>query len=108
MIYYKDEEYVETEHVGLATSSFETEKFRDVAFMLEKLMTDVDEKVPDLITYKLKNGLRPYANMVTVLNDFAERKVVIGQIIYELQVFLLRKVNCTDYSTTVKCQICAI
>ena len=101
MIYYRADGYHETENVGLVTSSFEAEKFTAVAQTFESLMEGDNDKVPDLLHLKLKNSLRPYTNFIGSLHMFADRKVLIRGLVYDLYVYLLEKINEKDYSATI-------
>jgi len=101
LLYYKAEGYVEQEEVGIVTTNFEPEKFREVAKRLNEIMTEDQGDVPPLIFLKLKNSLKPYEHEGENLCNFADKKIVIGEKMYQLQVFLLSKVNEFDYRTTI-------
>ncbi len=102
LLYYKDEGYIENLKLGIVTSSFESEKFKMVAEKLEKLVKEEVESVPTLVNLKLKNNLRPYEKEIEPLYNFSERKIVIGNNVYPLYVFILQKINETDYEANIK------
>ncbi len=93
---------MEEADVGIVTNSFEQEKFREVAEKLEKMVTDDKEEIPSLISFKLKNNLRAYTTEIVTLYNFADKKILIGEKMYELNVFLLQKISETDYEATIK------
>lgn len=105
LLYYKDDGYLEEEMVGIVTKSFEAEKFKSVADKLEKMVSEEKKDVPQLVSFKLKNNLRAYEAEIESLYNFADKKIVISKTIYQLQVFLLQRVNETDYETTIKLAI---
>lgn len=106
-LYFSDAGYIETENIGIVTTSFEMGKFKDVATTLENLMSDDEKGITDLITFKLKKSLRAYENMVEPLYNFADRKAVFFNKTYKLSVFIMQKLNEQDYGTSVKIANCA-
>lgn len=102
ILYYKDDGYVESENIGIVTKSFEPEKFRRVAEQLKEMVTENNDDIPSLVSIKLKNNLRAYKSEIESLYNFSDKKIAINKEIYSLQVFLLQKVNDTDYETTIK------
>lgn len=102
MIYYNDEGYIEQENVGIATKSFEQEKFKAVADYIEQLLKKEDNNVSMLVATKLKNNLRQYENMIQPLRNFSQKILEISGMEYELQVYLLEKVSDTEYEIIIK------
>lgn len=102
LVYYKDDDYVETENVGIVTKNFEPEKFRAVAEKLENMVTEDKEDIPALVSIKLKNNLRAYKTEIGTLYNFADRKIMIRKKAYQLNLFLLQKVNDTNYETVIQ------
>ena len=102
LVYYKDDDYVETENVGIVTKNFEPEKFRAVAEKLENMVTEEKEDIPALVSIKLKNNLRAYKTEIETLYNFADRKIMIRKKVYQLNLFLLQKVNDTNYETVIQ------
>lgn len=103
LLYYEDDGYVEKEEVGIVTKNFEAEKFRAVAGRLEEIVKDANTTVAQLVSYKLKNNLKPYMCEVKPLYDFADKKVTIREKKYNLNVFRLQKKEGeNDYETTIQ------
>ncbi|MBQ6889091.1 MAG: hypothetical protein IJN54_16445 [Lachnospiraceae bacterium] len=102
LLYYKADGYVEEERVGIVTKSFESEKFKRVAEKLERMVTEEDTDVPTLVSYKLKNNIRAYRTEIEPLYNFADKKIVLNKTTYQLKVFVLQKINDTDYEITIK------
>lgn len=105
LIYYKDAGYIEQEHVGIVTKSFEPEKFRAVAQKLERLISEEKKNISTLVSLKLKNSIRPYEPEIKTLYNFADKKIIIHEREYPLQVYILQKANSTDYEITIKWMI---
>lgn len=70
MIYYKDDGYSETEFIGIATKSFEPEKFRAAARYLESMRNRQNSEVMKMPEIKLKPLLYPYIQEAGKLRDF--------------------------------------
>lgn len=103
LLYYKDDGYLEDERVGIVTKNFEPEKFKAVAKQLEKMIKNQEEvKVPPLVSFKLKNILRPYESEIKPLCDFANKRIKINGREYDLQVFLLQQINESDFEIIIK------
>lgn len=102
LLFLKDEGYIENAKFGIATSSFEPAKFRAVAEKLQKLVTEEVQSVPTLVNMKLKNNLRAYETEIEPLYNFSEGKIAIGNVIYPLNIFILQKINETDYEVNIK------
>lgn len=102
LLYYKDDGYTEQEKIGIVTKSFEAEKFRNVAERLQNVVFEEKKAISQLISFKVKNNLRAYETEIEPLYHFADKKILLGKKMYELQVFLLNKMNETDYETTIK------
>ena len=47
--------------------------------------------------YKLKNILRPYSSEIERLKLFAKKKLMVGEKVYDLQVYLLKKKSDSEY-----------
>lgn len=90
-IYYKAQNYQETENFCIITKNFEPEKFKKVSQMLSDLFEKTDERIPKLIETKLKTDLRPYLSEKAKLEKFAEKKIILGNSIHDLTVILLEK-----------------
>lgn len=101
MLYYKDDDYVEQENVGIVTKSFESEKFIAVAERLKKLIVE-EESISPLILYKAKNRVNAYKGQIEPLYNFAQQKVEIKGKMYQLQVFLMSKINESDYQASIQ------
>lgn len=89
---------------GIATRSFEANKFLAVADFLEKLKYNHIEKpsnMSDLIWLKFQRNLNPYKTQVQSLRNFAEKIVEVGGKEYKLQVFLLEKNNESDFEISI-------
>lgn len=102
MLYYKDAAYNERENVGIVTKNFEPKKFVAVAERLEKLIAEQEKSIPPLILYKTKNNINAYKGEIESLYNFAQQKIAIKGKLYQMQVFLLDKLNATDYQTTIQ------
>lgn len=100
MIYYHAGGYHETEQIGLVTKNFEANKFAEAAELLEKVFDEDDESILPLIRFKFKTNLKPYLSEGEQLRRFAEKKVLIGEKIYDLNVYLLNKRNDAEYDLT--------
>lgn len=98
LVIYRDENYEETLEFGIATRSFEPEKFSAVADFLERL-DDLTkpENMQDLLWIKLKTTLKPYSSEIKKLKNFADKKVCISGQTYDLKVFILEKQSETEY-----------
>lgn len=102
LIYYQDEGYTEQLDFGIATKSFESEKFIAVANFLENLENlQKPEYMQPLVWLKFKTNLMPYVSEIVTLRNFAKQKVSISGQLYELKVFILEKSNETEYATTI-------
>ena len=104
LIYYQADGYEEDVKFGIATRSFEANKFLAVADFLEKLKYNHIEKpsnMPDLIWLKFQRNLNPYKTQVQSLRNFAEKIVEVGGKEYKLQVFLLEKNNESDFEISI-------
>lgn len=99
---YRDEEFVEKLEFGIATRSFEAEKFANVADFLEKL-DDMEkpESVPELLWVKFKNSFRPYSSEIVKLRDFSNKRVSISGEQYDLRVYILEKEDEGKYAVTI-------
>lgn len=76
---------------------------KKVAEQLENLIKNKEEvKVSPLVSFKLKNSLRPYESEIKPLYDFADKKIIINSHEYDLQVFLLKQINESDFEITIK------
>ena len=104
LIYYQADGYEEDVKFGIATISFEANKFLAVADFLEKLKYNHIEKpsnMQDLIWLKFQRNLNPYKTQVQSLRNFAEKIVEVGGKEYKLQVFLLEKNNESDFEISI-------
>ena len=97
MIYYHDKGYHETEQIGIVTKNFEKHKFFAAASMIETIFGEDDKNIMPLIKLKLKGNLKPYLSEVDRLKQFSKKKVEIGDKMYALNVYLLRKRNDSEY-----------
>lgn len=102
ILYYKDEGFKEREILGLVTGNFESSKFVEAADLLESLFEYADSSIPRLIELKLKKNLMAYRNESIRLRDFAEKRVNIGEKMYNLWIFLLEKTSATEYAANIK------
>lgn len=103
LLYCKDEGYIETTEVGIATRSFEKKKFIEVAEFLEKIMDDEKPvNMQPLLWYKFKNNLMPYVGKARQMKDFANQKVVICGGQAYLHVYLLEWVRGTEYAVSIE------
>lgn len=102
IIYYQDEGFSESVDFGIATRSFENDKFLNVAVFLEsfKDMTK-PENMQSLVWNKMRMNLLPYMNEKEKLRDFADEKVVISGKEYKLHVFLLEKRSEVEYAADI-------
>lgn len=102
LIYYQDEGYTEQLEFGIATKSFEGNKFLNVADFLDNLDNlQKPSYMQQLVWLKFKTNLKPYMSEAVTLRNFASRSVCISGILYELKVFILEKVNDLEYATTI-------
>ena len=101
-IHYIAEGYKETEQIGIATKSFEPEKFAAVAEVLEKMKVRPAAGELTLPEMKLKNILQPYFGESEKLKNFAVKKVIISEKEYDLNVFLLSETGKNEYETSIR------
>lgn len=102
MLYYVDDGYKEYERIGIITKHFESKKFLNVAEKLEKLFNDTNPKVSELPELMLKKNLAPYMCEVKGIKDFSNRIITISSRTYNLQVFLLDKINDEKYMASIR------
>lgn len=106
LVIYCDENYEETLDLGLATRSFEPEKFIAVADFLEELdELDKPQNMQELLWVKFKTSLKPYSSEIVKLRDFANKKVFISGQMYDLKVFILEKQSDTEYITAIPMKV---
>lgn len=100
---YKSYGYTETTEIGLATKSFEREKFLKVADFLANLEDyENPPNMTPLLWYKFKNNLMPYRSEESKMRNFADKRVEICGNSYDLQVYLLRWVKDSEYAASVE------
>lgn len=102
LLFYKDEDYIETERIGIATTNFDSDKFIKVSELLEQLFEKENDDMPLLVSLKLKNALNPYKGEIAKIRDFANQKVTIGKNRYDLEVFILKKISNSEYVTSIE------
>lgn len=104
--YCKYDGYTETAETGIATTNFENKKFSDAADFLERLpKLEKPSNMPPLLWYKFKNSLMPYISEVVRLRNFASQKVSICGTLCHLHVYLLEKVNESEYAVSIKIRL---
>lgn len=102
ILYYKDDGYSEFERVGIATKSFEKEKFLAVADLLEQLFLNDCQQIPEVLKAKMKTMLTAYRGEAERVRAFAEKKILLNNKEYELHVFLLKQISETTSETEVQ------
>ena len=104
MIYLKDEGYKETVETAIVTKNFEKEKFIAVADYLENILDEKGtiQNIPELIKVKQRTLLLPYRGDIYKLRKFAERELLIGNLVYELNVYLLGKHSENTYGVKIR------
>lgn len=102
MLYYHDDGYQEHERLGIITKSFEPEKFRAVAALLEQLVKDDNSKAPSLVAHKLKTNLIPYMGEINKIRNFADKIIIINEKSYDLHIFLLEEANASEFVSTIR------
>lgn len=102
MLYYLDGGYKETEHIGIATKSFEPEKFREASDQLEHMKNTPESSPSTLPEMKLKPLLNPYLHESKKLRDFADKLVYINGKGYDLNVHILTPVSDNEWSVTLQ------
>ena len=106
LIIYHDENYEETLDFGIATRSFEPEKFVAVADFLEEIdELDKPQNMQELLWVKFKTSLKPYSSEIVKLRNFADEKVCISGRMYNLKVFILEKHSDTEYIATIPMKV---
>lgn len=102
MLYYHADDFQERERLGIVTKSFEPEKFRAVADLLEQRVQADDPKVSSLVTHKLRNNLGPYRGEIGKLRAFADQTVFIGGKPCPLHVFPLKQTGPSTLTAAIK------
>ncbi len=102
MIYYMDDGYEETEHIGIATKSFETEKFRKASDELDRMKYMPESAALTMPELKLKTLLNPYLHESKKLRDFADKLVCINGREYNLNVHILSPISDDEWSVTLQ------
>lgn len=91
MIYYIDDGYEETEHIGIATKNYEAKKFREASEKLDCMKNMPEATELTLSEMKLKSLLIPYLPESKKLRDFADKIVYINGKRYDLNVHIYRR-----------------
>lgn len=101
LVFIKDEEYNEIERVGIATTNLDSEKFLNVADMLEQLLEEEDDKIQQLVLLKIKNSLTAFRGESNRIREFANKKISIGSKIYDIELFKLELDSDNKYTTSI-------
>ena len=105
MVYYQDDDYQETEEVGIVTKNFEAGKFREVADFIEKIFRSCDGEIPVLLKTKLMTNLLPFKDEAEKIRKFADKIIMIRGKEYHLRVFLMKKISEDIYGITIPVKI---
>lgn len=102
LLIYRDEGYMEQLEFGIATRSFEPEKFAAVADFLDGINEmDKPDNMQDLLWFKFKTSLRPYLSESVKLREFAVEKVRISGNLYDLKICLLQENDANEYVVSI-------